>query len=377
VGVAKVFMLRTVTQHRRIRSMRLPIFHRRSEKPTEDGERAVVVELDADQLRGMSAIFAAPRWLRDLGLAAWFLVGAAVLLVGLIWLVGLTSAITGPVLVGLILATVASPAVDWLEGHRFPRWAGALIVLLSFVALGVLMIVLVVGGLVAQSDDISAAATNAADKVEGWLTDAGVSSSGASDTSQELETSVPDIISTLLHGVLSGIAAITSLAFFLSFTTFALFFFLKDGPKFRRWTDAHLGVPMPVARLITGSVISSLRRYFLGVTIVAAFNATVVGIGALVLDVPLAGTIAVVTFSLAYIPFVGAFVSGAFAVVLALGSQGTQTAVIMLVIVILANGTLQNIVQPIAFGATLDLNPLLVLVVTISACVGLVVQACR
>ena len=37
----------------------------------------------------------------------------------------------------------------------------------------------------------------------------------------------------------------------------------------------------------------------------------------------------------------------------------------MLVIVILANGLLQNIVQPIAFGATLDLNPLVVLIVTI------------
>jgi len=109
----------------------------------------------------------------------------------------------------------------------------------------------------------------------------------------------------------------------------------------------------------------SLRRYFLGVSYVAAFNAIVVGIGALVLDVPLAGTIAVVVFVTAYIPFIGAFISGAFAVMLALAAQGTTTALIMLVIVILANGLLQNIVQPIAFGATLDLNPLVVLVVTI------------
>ena len=109
----------------------------------------------------------------------------------------------------------------------------------------------------------------------------------------------------------------------------------------------------------------SLRRYFLGVTYVAAFNAVVVGLAALILDVPLAGTIAVVVFVAAYVPFIGAFVSGAFAVILALSSQGTQTALIMLVVVILANGLLQNIVQPIAFGATLDLNPLVVLVVTI------------
>jgi predicted PurR-regulated permease PerM len=101
------------------------------------------------------------------------------------------------------------------------------------------------------------------------------------------------------------------------------------------------------------------------VTIVAAFNALVVGLGAWVLDVPLAGTIAVVVFVTAYIPFIGAFISGAFAVILTLSAQGTTSAVVMLVIVILANGLLQNIVQPIAFGATLDLNPLVVLIVTI------------
>jgi predicted PurR-regulated permease PerM len=112
-------------------------------------------------------------------------------------------------------------------------------------------------------------------------------------------------------------------------------------------------------------VIQSLRRYFLGVTMVAAFNGIVVGLGALVLGVPLWGTIAVVTFVTAYVPFIGAFVAGAFAVLLTLASQGTTDAVIMLIIVILANGLLQNIFQPIAFGATLELNPLVVLIVTI------------
>ncbi len=87
-----------------------------------------------------------------------------------------------------------------------------------------------------------------------------------------------------------------------------------------------------------------------------------------------------VTFVTAYIPFIGAVVAGAFAVLLALGTQGTTTAVIMLVIVILANGALQNIVQPIAMGATLRMNPLLILVVTISAgaffgTVGMIVAA--
>jgi predicted PurR-regulated permease PerM len=103
-------------------------------------------------------------------------------------------------------------------------------------------------------------------------------------------------------------------------------------------------------------------------------------LGALVLGVPLAGTIAVVTFVTAYVPYIGAFVAGAFAVIIALGAKGTTTALVMLVIVLLANGLLQNIFQPFVMGAALDLHPLVVLIVTIGAgclfgTIGLVLAA--
>src|SRR5262249_18503815 len=156
------------------------------------------------------------------------------------------------------------------------------------------------------------------------------------------------IISTLAHGVLHGITGIASLAFTLSLGALSLFFLLRDGPMMRGWIDRHLGVPQSVGRTITGGLITALRNYFRGVTIVAAFNGIVVMIGALILGVPLFGTIAIVTFVTAYIPYIGAFVAGTFAVVIALGSEGTTDAIIMLVIVILANGLLQNLVQPFA-----------------------------
>jgi predicted PurR-regulated permease PerM len=326
-----------------------------------------VIALDTDELRALSAVFSAPRWLRDLGIAAWLLVGVAGLLVGLTWILGLTSTITEPVLCALVVATVASPCVSWLSRHRVPRAAGALLVLLALVALGAVIVLLVVGGVKGESDQIAAQAHSASDKFASWLEDLGMNQSGATTASDDLNSSVPTVISTLVKGVAAGISGLTSLGFFLAFTIFSLFMLLKDGPKLRLWLDGHLGVPQTVAPTITRNVVLSIRRYFLGTTIVASFNAVVVGLGALILGVPLAGTIAVVTLVTAYIPFVGAFVSGAFAVVLALGSEGTTTALIMLVIVILANGALQNIVQPIAMGATLRMNPLLILVVTISA----------
>ena len=343
--------------------MKIPGFDRfwrkQGDAAVADAEPAVV-RIDATAL---SRVFSAPMWLRDLGLLAWFLVGVGLVLFGLVWLLGLTSTIVDPVVVGAILATVAGPLVTKMQSRGIPRAGGAAIVLLGLIALGVVIGLLVLGGLFDQSAEIKAAASEASAKVQGWLSDGGIENT--SQPTDDAKTGVAQAGSTLLQGLANGIQGLTSAIFFLTFAVFSTFFLLKDGPNVRNFINRNLGVPTAVANTVTGNVIFSLRRYFLGVTIVATFNAVVVGIGAYLLDVPLAGTIAVVTFVTAYVPFIGAFVSGAFAVILALASEGTSTALIMLVIVILANGLLQNIVQPIAFGATLDLNPLAVLIVTI------------
>ncbi len=339
-----------------------------------------VVQLDEEQLTELSAVFAAPRWLRDLGLASWFILGAILLLVGLIWLLGATAEITQPVIGAFVIACVCLPLVRWLGKHHVGRAGAAAIVVLLLAAIAVLIAALVIGGITSQSGDISSSMSGAGDRISGWLEDAGVDPSSAASATDTAQAETTDTVKTLINGIATGISDLTSLALGISFLLLSLFFLVKDGPSLRAWVDRHLGVPQPVARTITGDVITSLQRYFAGVTIVAAYNAVLVGIGALVLGVPLAGTIAVVTFVCAYIPYVGAFVAGAFAVLITLGAEGTTDALIMLVIVILANGALQQVVQPIAYGATLGLNPLVVLIVTISAgalfgMVGLVLAA--
>jgi len=335
--------------------------------------------IPSDELTALSSTFAAPRWLRDLGRTSWLLVGVLAVLVGLAWLLGATYTITAPVVAATIVAAVSSPLVARLARHM-PRALAAVLVLLGIIAATVAMILLVIGGITSQHDAIAANADQGVAKLQSWAESLGVSNSGASSAASQLKHDVPKMISTLTKGVINGIKGLTSLAFTLSLGALSLFFLLKDGPPMRRWVDHHLGVPPSVARTITGGVLRSLRGYFLGVTLVAGFNALVVGIGALILGVPLAGTIAVVTFVLAYIPFIGAFVAGAFAVIIALGASGTTTALIMLVIVILANGLLQNLVQPFAMGSALDLHPLVVLVATIaSGClfgtIGLILAA--
>ena len=314
----------------------------------------------------MQDSFATPRWLRDLGRSSWLLVGLLLLLLGLIWLLAETYTITGPMVCALIVSVVAMPVVRSLDRHM-PRAVAAALVLVAVAAIALFIVVIVVAGITGQSAEISAALSSGLHRVQGWMTDAGVDSKSASGAATTAKNAASGMVSTLVHGVVHGIRGLASVLFGLSLAALGTFFLLKDGQRMRRWVDGHVGLPEPVARTISGSVITSLRGYFRGVTIVAAFNGVVVGLAALLLDVPLAGTIAVVSFVTAYVPYIGAVVAGTFAVLIALGAQGTGVAVAMLVVVLLANGLLQNLVQPFAMGSALHLNPLVVLVVTIGA----------
>jgi putative heme transporter len=346
-----------------------------------DGDRGRAedefVEIDAAELTGL---FATPSWLRDLGLTAWLLVGVALFLAGAVWLLSLTHTIVTPVITAAVVASVASPLVGWLSRHHVPRAAGAALILLAIIALGALVVLLVVGGITSQTGDLSAHLSDAKNTIEGWLKDLGVDPSKAQHAKQDASSSASQAVKALLDGLGTGIKELSSLVFFLSLTALSLFFLLKDGPSIRAWGERHLGVPQPVARTISKRSLESLRGYFLGVTIVAGFNAVVVFLGALLLGVPLAGTIAAVTFLAAYVPYLGAWTAGAFAVLVALGGAGTDAAAGMIVVQLLANGILQQLVQPLAMGAALGIHPLAVLIVTIAGgslfgAVGLILAA--
>jgi putative heme transporter len=318
--------------------------------------------------------------LRDLGVAAWLLVGVTVLLVGVIWLLSLTQTIVIPVTVAAILAAVLSPLVGWLEHRRVPRAAGAVLVFVLILVLGVAFGVLVLGGISSESGSLTGHLRDAADEIQGWLEDLGVDSDSAESAKDDASSSVSDGFHALVDGLKTGISSLASLAVFLAFTALSLFFLLKDGPRIRAWGERHLGVPEAVASTIFARTAGALRGYFAGVTVVAAFNALVIGVGALVVGVPLAGSIAVMNFAGAYIPYLGAWTAGAVTVLIALGSSGPEAALAMAVIALLANGALQQIIQPIAYGATLGIHPLAVLIVTIAGgslfgTIGLVLAA--
>jgi len=342
--------------------------------PSAEGD---FVEIDAGELSG---VFAAPGWLRDVGVTAWLLVGVALFLVGAVWLLSLTQTIVAPVITAAVVAAVASPLVGWMNRHRIPRAVGAALLMVGIVALGAGLFILVLAGITSEVPAIGGHLSEAKDTLAGWLDDAGVDPNTASDAKNEASESVSAAASHLLAGLGRGISALSGLAFFAALTALGLFFLLKDGPTIRAWGERHLGVPQPVARVISRRTVGALRGYFLGVTIVAGFSAIVVTLGALLLGVPLVGTIAVVTFLGGFIPYLGAWTAAGFSVLIALGGSGADAAAGMIVVQLLANGMLQQIVQPFAMGAALGIHPLAVLIVTIAGgalfgAVGLILAA--
>jgi predicted PurR-regulated permease PerM len=324
----------------------------------------------------LSGLFSAPRWLRDLGVSAWLAVGVALFVVALIWILSLTHTIVAPLITAAVVAAVAAPLVAWLQRRGVPRLLGAALVLVGAFALAVGVVILVLVSITSELDSLSTLLDAAKATAAGWLRDLGVGNATAENATSDVSSALSAAVPALLTGLASGIERLSSLVFYLALTILSLFFLLADGPTIRRWLERHMRVPQPVGQ----RVLESLRGSFLGVTFVAIFNAVVVAGGALLLGVPLAGTIAAVTFLGAYVPYLGAWGAGAFSVLIALGGAGTDAAAGMIVVQLLANSVLQQLVQPIAYGAALGLHPLAVLVVTIAGgslfgAVGLILAA--
>jgi putative heme transporter len=324
---------------------------------------AEYIEIDP---RELTNVFAVPQWFRDVGLTSWLFVGVAIFLVGAVWLLALTDVIMMPLLAAAIVATVASPLVAWLQARRVPRGIGAALLMVGIALVGFGVVLMIVGGITGQEASVGSDLSGAQDTLTSWLEDLGIDPAKAEEARQQAASTTSDAVSALLNGVVTGVSQLSSLVFFLAMTALSLFFLLKDGPTIRAWAERQLGVPDPVARTITQRVIGSLRGYFLGVTIVAVFNTVVVVLGALILGVSQLGTIAAVTFLGAYVPYIGAWGAAIFAVLIALGSSGTDAAVGMIVVELLANGILQQLVQPLAMGTALGIHPLAVLVVTMA-----------
>jgi predicted PurR-regulated permease PerM len=212
-----------------------------------------------------------------------------------------------------------------------------------------------------QSDDIW-------ERLERGLQELTTDAGGSAQTVQSVVGDAHDVVQTLTSGGLGSLVSSVGVLMIGSvLAVFMLLFLLKDWDQIVGWVGGHVGAPPPIGDRMINGIVTAFRGYAWGLTILGVANAVVVGLGAWALGVPLAFSIAVVSFVTSYIPYLGAFVAGAFAVLIAYGSDGTGTALAMLLIVLLANGLIQNLLEPFALGTHLRLHPLAVLLTVTSA----------
>lgn len=299
------------------------------------------------------------------GTACWLLTGIAAAAGVVVLLLVLLRPLLLMVLAAVAFATVAAPLVDVLVSRRVPRPIAALLCCLLVIGIVVSTAAVVIAGVADQWDEVIATLSAGADRLSLLAADTGMGRQQVSGAEQVVGTATPALLTGLLSGLASGISAAVQVVVGAVFGLYLLFFLLKDAATAGAMAANILPLPGAVAHEILARAARLVRRYFAGLTVIALANSAIVLVGVLILGVPLGAAIAMVTFVTAYIPYVGAMVSGTFAVLIALGSGGPRTAVWMLVIVILANGILQNLIQPFAFGAALNLHPLVVLLVTV------------
>jgi predicted PurR-regulated permease PerM len=186
---------------------------------------------------------------------------------------------------------------------------------------------------------------------------------------EEAQAAVEESSAVLAEGLLaravSGIDAAIALAAAQVLGALIMYYLLKDGSLFRRniveRTSPSLSGDVD---WFIGEAYRILRSYGKGRSAISAIVAVVIGLASLLLGLPLVFTIMVVNFIGGYIPYIGAFLGGGLAVIVALGEGGIGTAVVMLLIVLAANLLVENFVEPMVMGETLDIHPLVVLVVT-------------
>jgi predicted PurR-regulated permease PerM len=320
--------------------------------------------------RGAGATAATSRWAvagwaSDIGRWSGIIILVIVLVVLLFFLLAATKVLMLAALFAVLFAGTFLPMVDWFEKHHIKRGLGAIIVTALLILLGVAVGALIVYSVLKQIPTIDAKLTAAWDDIQKTLKSTSVSQSQIDSLKSSVQNLAKNAASGLAGTAVELIGGVASLIFGAFISLNILVWCLIQGRKLGRWASKRMGpVPPPVAYEILANSARFFRGYLYGSTLVGLFNGAVMGVGALIIGVPLAGTIFVVGWFTNYIPFFGAIISGAFAVLIALGSGGPSKAIPMLIIVIISNGYLQTIVSQFALGSALKLHPLAVLFAT-------------
>jgi len=296
------------------------------------------------------------------GVVAWSLVGLAVALALAGLLIAQLRYVVVPLVVALFPAALLTPPVKALKRRRVPPALAALAVLLGFLV-GLFGVLGAIGWLVAgELGQVLDTLETSYDDIRRWARDTFDARIPPLDQlretvgswaggEQSLQARATDAATTTLE-VVSGIVL----------GLLALFFYLKDGERIALWFASLF------PRSARDDVVEIERRvwhtvgaYFRGQLTIAAVDAVFIGVGLLLLGVPLALPLALLVFLGGMFPIVGAFLAGGVAVLVALADGGVGLGLAVLALNVAVQQIEGNVLEPLIMGRATELHPLAVI----------------
>ena len=292
---------------------------------------------------------------------AWRLLIILAAIVALLWLAARLQVIVVPVAMAVILTALLLPAVDWLDRRGAPRGGAVALVLISALALFGGIMTFVVSQFVSGLPDLTEQVARSIDDATRWLIEgpAHLSREQIDKAGDAAVTALRDNQEKLTSGALSTAATLTEIVTGALLTLFTLIFLLYGG----RNIFAYLTRIVPsrtrdrvreAGRAGFGSLIGYVRATFL----VALVDAVGIGTGLAIMGVPLALPLASLVFLGAFVPLVGAVLTGFLAVVVALLAKGVVYALFTLGLIIAVQQLEAHVLQPLVMGRAVSIHPL-------------------
>jgi predicted PurR-regulated permease PerM len=307
-----------------------------------------------------------PKELRIAAAYAWRLIILAVAGGGLLWAVGRLQSVIIPLAIALLLSALLSPAVRFLRYRaKLPPSLAAGLVLIGGLSAVAGTLTLVVTQFVHNFDKLSTKATDGVEQIRDWL------KKGPMHLSTTQLNNTLDAAQTWLNDhrdLLTGSAvatATTTIELLVSFflVLFCTFFLMRDGNKI--WAFLVRIFPRDAEAQVHAAghaAWGTLGAYVRATVLVALIDATGIGVGLYLLGVPLAFPLAALVFLAAFVPIIGATLSGAVAVLVALVTKGGVVALVVLIIVIAVQQIESHVLQPLIMGRAVAIHPLAVIV---------------
>ncbi len=313
--------------------------------------RATVAIIEPDPTPPLPGLV--PAWLDRVAQWSWRLLVAGALASLLIGLFVTIPLVLIPVLIALILAATLDPMVTALVRRGRSRGVAAAIAVggSSLAIIGLILLAVVV--LAEQVGDVATttqSGANAVDSAAGGFLGAG---------SAAVSTGLIQIVGTVLDVARS----VSSLALISIFSVLLAFYFLRDGG--RLWTRAVGRVRPEVAPEVEAAgrrAFDVLGGYMTGTAAISFVGAGSQFVIMVVLGIPLALPVFVLSFFLCFIPYIGGFVSTGLAFLLTVAAGSTADVVIMGLWTLVFNIVTGNVVGPLVYGRTVHLHPAIVLV---------------